>query len=192
MIVLAVAPGPTATAQPPGTDDRAWRVRSTGSVSLDGGLVMASPAALGTGLSIGAAAGVSVGRLLAWGVRASWSSASESSLTWSVTQADFKLRLGAAIQRDAGRGRFALRLGVGPTMVRETRLRNQGVRAGLSGSDLQTSATQIAGGAEVEAVIAVHIAGPWLLSTSAGPSLTVLDGDRRLGWTGQVGIGWQR
>jgi hypothetical protein len=152
---------------------------------------MSTPAALATGFSTGVAAGASFGRLVAWGLRTSLSTASESSVAWRVTQADVKLRATAALQRQVGRGRLALRLGLGPTIVRETRLRNQGMRAGLTGSDLQTSSVRAFAAGDLEAVVGVHIAGAWLLTTSAGPSLTLVDGGARWGWTAQIGVGWQ-
>jgi hypothetical protein len=191
VILLASIVHRPATAQGPRPDDRAWSVRSTGRLTVDGGFVMASPAALGTGFSTGVGAGASFGRVLAWGLRASWSTATESSLPWTVTQADLKLRATAAIQRDVGRGKLALRLGLGPTIVHETRLRNQGMRAGLIGNELQTSSFSTLPGADLEAMVTVHIAGRWLLTTSGGPSMTLLDGKARAGWTAQIGAGWQ-
>jgi hypothetical protein len=173
-----------------GTDDT-WRVKSTGPLTVDGGLVLATPAALDTGLSTGLGAGVSFGRRLAWGLRAEWSSATESSLAWTVSQSDIKLRATAALQGAAGRGRFALRLGLGPTFVYESRLRNQGMRAGLTGSDLRTSTLATFAAGNLDGVVAVHIAGRWLLTMSAGPSATLVDGKARVGWSALIGTGWQ-
>jgi hypothetical protein len=190
LLALAGAPRP-ARAEGPAPDAGIWRVRPEGRLTVDGGLVLGQPAALGTGLSTGVGAGASYGRLVAVGLRASWSSATESSLAWQVTQADFKLRATAALQRAAGRGRFALRLGAGPTIVHETRLRNQGVRAGLTGTDLQTSATAALAAGDLEGVVAIHIVGPWLLTMSGGPSLTIIDGGAHVGWTALIGTGWQ-
>ncbi len=173
-------------------DDPVWRVQPAGRLTLDGGFVMAAPAALATGLSTGVGLGATFGRTVAWGLRASWSSATESSLSWSVTQAELRLRATAALQRRAGRGAFALRLGMGPTLVHESRLRNQGARAGLSGNDLASSALTTLPAADLEAVVTVHVAGRWLLNLAGGPSLTVVDGSARGGWTAQIGAGWQR
>ena len=53
------------------------RVRSGGPLTVDGGLVLALPTALGPGLSTGFGFGVTRGRLLAWEARASWSTATE-------------------------------------------------------------------------------------------------------------------
>jgi len=180
-----------AAADGPPPDAGIGRVSSRGPLTIDGGLLLGQPAALGTGLSTGVGAGASYGRLLALGVRASWSTATESSLAWQVTQADFKLRATGAVQRAVGRGRFALRLGAGPTIVHETRLRNQGMRAGLTGADLETSATATLPAGELEAVVAIHIAGPWLLTMSGGPTLTIIDGGAHAGWTALIGTGWQ-
>jgi hypothetical protein len=189
--LLLVVLGGRAWGQGSGTEDEAFRVRSNGRLTLDGGLLLAAPTALATGFSTGVGAGASFGRVLVWGVRASWSSATESSIDWTVTHADMKLRAIAAVQRAAGRGRFALRLGLGPTLVHESRIRNQGMRAGLSGADLETSHFDTLPSADVEGVVAVHIAGPWLLVMSGGPSLSIVDGGVRGGWTALLGTGWQ-
>lgn len=172
--------------------DEGWRVHSTGSLTLDGGLLLGAPAALPTGLSTGVGAGVMCGRnLFAWGARASWSTATESSIGWTVTHDDLDLRVDGAIQHTVGRGRLALRLGVGSTVVHETRLRNQGTRAGLTGSDLQTSAFAALPAGDLEAVVALHIAGPWLLMVSGGPSVSIVSSAWRTGWKSQLGVGWQ-
>ncbi len=160
-------------------------------MTADGGLIFGLPADLESGFSTGVAAGLMFGRRLAAGVRVSWSTATVSSLAWTVSHADLRLRATAAIQQEAGRGRFALRLGLGPTIVRETRLRNQGTRAGLTGTALGTSALAALPAGDLEAVVAVHIAGPWLLMLSGGPSVAVADRKVRTGWTAQLGAGWQ-
>jgi len=166
-------------------------VQSTGPLAVDAGLVLAAPATLGTGLSSGFGAGLTRGRRFAWGLRGSWSSATESSLVWTVSQNDFRLRAIGALQQPAGRGVFALRLGLGPTFVYEHRTRNQGARAGLTGSDLETSALAVFPGADLEAVVKLHILGPWFLMLNGGPTAIVADGDVRFGWTAQIGAGWQ-
>ena len=180
----------TAAAAPP-ADDSLFRVSGGGRLVVDGGLVLGLPVALGTGLSTGVGAGVSLGERFAWGARVAWSTATESSLTWTVTQADLRLRATAALQQRAGRGQFALRLGLGPTIVHESRLRNQGARAGLTGSELQTSTTVTLPAADLEAVVALRVAGPWRLFLGGGPGLTIIDGAGRWGWTAQLGAGWQ-
>jgi hypothetical protein len=168
-----------------------WPVQSTGPLAVDAGLLLASPAMLGTGLSSGISAGVTRGRRFAWGVRGSWSSATESSLVWTVSHDDFRLRGVAALQQPAGRGVFALRLGLGPTFVYEHRTRNQGARAGLTGSDLESSALAVFPGADLEAVVSLHLVGRWLLVLSGGPTAIVEDGSLHGGWTAQLGAGWQ-
>jgi hypothetical protein len=44
---------------------------------------------------------------------------------------------------------------------------------------------------ELEAVVGVHVGGPWLLVLSGGPSLVVSDGVAHGGWTTLLGVGWQ-
>ena len=172
--------------------DDSWPVTSRGRLTADLGLALGAPTALGTGLSTGAAAGVSFGGgLLALGARASWSTATESSIAWTVSQSDIRLRAGAALQHASGRGRMALRLMLGPTLVHESRTRNQGQRAGLTGSELEASAWAARPAADLEAVIALHVAGPWLMMLSGGPSLSLASGTAHAGWLGQLGVGWQ-
>jgi hypothetical protein len=192
LIVTAIAVGAPAraVASPAVNDDALFRVREGGPVTLDAGLALALPVALGTGLSTGVGAGATIGAgHLAWGLRASWSTATVSSIDWTVSHDDIKLRAVGAVQQRAGRGRFALRLGVGPTIVHEARVRNQAMRANLTGLDTSTFAAAPA--ADLEAVVALHIAGPWLLTLSGGPSLSVVDGSARWGWTSLLGAGWQ-
>lgn len=172
------------------TDDT-WRVRSSGDLAVDGGLVVGFPAALPTGLAKGIGVGVTRGRTLAWGARASWVTATESSLAWTVTHGDLRLRLTGALQKATGRGTIGLRLGVGGTLVRESRVRTQGMRAGLSGSELETSALRLLAASDLDAVVALHVAGPWLLVTSGGPSVHVFDGKVHGGWSAQLGVAWQ-
>jgi hypothetical protein len=171
--------------------DDDWPVQSSGPLAVDAGLVLALPATWQTGLSSGIGAGVTRGRRFAWGVRGSWSSATESSLVWTVSQNDFRLRGVAALQQPAGRGVFALRLGLGPTFAYEHRTRNQGARAGLTGTDLESSALAVFPGAELEGVVTLHVLGRWSLTLSGGPTAIVAEGALRGGWTAQLGAGWQ-
>jgi len=171
--------------------DDDWPVQSTGPLAVDGGLVLALPATWQTGLSSGVGAGVTYGRRFAWGVRGSWSGATESSLVWTVSHDDFRLRGVAALQQPVGRGVLALRLGLGPTFVYEHRTRNQGARAGLTGSDLETSALATFPGADLEAVVTLHVVGRWSLTLGGGPTAIVADGALHGGWTAQLGAGWQ-
>jgi hypothetical protein len=169
-----------------------WPVRSTGKLALDGGLVMGPSLSLGTGLATGVGAGLTYGGRFAFGARASWATATESSLAWAVTHDDYRLRAVAAVRGVAGRGVFALRLGVGATFVHEARTRLHGMRAGLSGSELESSAFALLPAADLDAVVSVHVLGPWLLALAAGPSaLMTSDGTLHGGWTAQLGIGWQ-
>jgi hypothetical protein len=171
--------------------DDDWPVKSTGPTAADAGLVLALPAALQTGLSSGIGAGVTRGRRFAWGVRGSWSSATESSLVWTVAHDDFRLRGVAALQQPAGRGVFALRLGLGPTFVYEHRTRNQGARAGLTGTDLESSALAVFPAVDLEGVVTLHVMGRWSFVLSGGPTARLADGALRGGWTAQLGAGWQ-
>jgi len=172
-------------------DSDALRYRSSGELAIDAGLAVGLPAALPTGLATGVTAGVAAGRTLAWGARASWVTATESSLPWTVTHSDLALRVTGAIQAAPGRGIIGLRLGLGGTLVHETRVRNQGMRAGLTGSALETSALALLPAVDLDAVVALHIAGPWLLVTSGGPSVDRHDGALHAGWNAQLGVAWQ-
>jgi hypothetical protein len=171
--------------------DEEWPVQSTGPLAVDAGLVLALPATWQTGLSSGFGAGVTRGRRFAWGVRGSWSTATESSLVWTVSHDDFRLRGVAVLQQAAGRGVFALRLGLGPTFIYEHRTRNQGARAGLTGSDLENSTLATFPGADLEGVVTLHIFGRWSLTVSGGPTAIVANGALSGGWTAQLGAGWQ-
>jgi len=169
-----------------------WSYRSTGDLVLDGGLVVGHPTALPTGLSTGLGVGATRGRTLVYGARASWSTATESTMAWTVTHRDLRMRVTGGLQYVAGRGTFGLRLGLGGTLVHEARLRNQGDRAGLTGDDLSTSALAMLPAADLEAAVSLHVWHEWLLSVSGGPSIA-LDGDRaRAGWTAGLGVAWQR
>ena len=191
LLLLGLFPAAARGDQPLSISD-ALQVRSIGPLTVDGGLVLALPTALGTGLSSGVGAGVTYGRLLAWEARASWSTSTESSIPWTVTQDDIRLRAGGVLQRPLGRARVGLRLGMGPTIVYESRLRNQGARAGLTGSALQSSSTEVFAAGELEAVVALHVFGPWLLALSGGPSLAIgSSGAATGGWATLIGIGWQ-
>ncbi len=173
--------------------DDTFAVRPAGDLAIDGGLVVGFPAALTTGLSTGVGAGVTreCGCWLAWGARASSSSASASSTAWTVTQADLRLRATGSIRHVAGRGSIALRLGVGATVVHEDRLRNQGMRAGLTGRDLEPTAWDTLPAADLDAVVALRVTGPWVLVVSGGPSVDLLAGGLHGGWTAELGVAWQ-
>jgi hypothetical protein len=174
-------------------DDDTFALSSPGPYLVDAGLLAALPAALPSGISTGIGAGLmhECGCRFGYGVRASWSTETASSVTWTVTHWDTRLRAVGEIRYEAGRGTLALRLGAGTTIVHEHRVRNQGMRAGLTGSELEDSATDALPAGELEAVVGLRITGPWLAMISAGPSLEVLDGGLRGGWVAQIGVGWQ-
>ena len=174
-------------------DDDTFALSSHGPYLVDAGLLVALPAALPAGISTGIGAGLTrdCGCHFSYGARASWSTETASSITWQVTHWDMRLRAIGMVRHDAGRGMIALRLGAGTTIVHEHRVRNQGMRIGLTGSALEDSATEALPAGELEAVVGLHITGPWLAMISAGPSLEVFGGALRGGWVAQIGIGWQ-
>jgi len=97
----------------------------------------------------------------------------------------------AVAQQPVGRGTFGLRLGLGTTVVHEDRTRNQGAAAGLTGGALATSALAALPAGDLEAVVSVHVAGPWLLTLSGGPSAFVSEGAFHAAWIAALGAGWQ-
>jgi hypothetical protein len=182
-VLLAGLVASKARADEPVVTANGLRFQPGGRMMVDAGLVFALPTALGTGLSSGFSLGATWGRLFAAEARASWSTATESSIPWTVTQSDLRLRIGGVLQRTLGRARVGLRLGVGPTIVHETRLRN--------GSTLQTSAFATLPAGELEAFVAIHLFGPWLVTLSGGPSAALDDPGFRGGWVSLIGAGWQ-
>lgn len=171
--------------------DDTWAYRSPGDLTVDAGLSIGFPAALPTGMATGAVAGVTSGRRWTWGAHAAWATATESSLAWTVTHSDLRLRIQGGVQATPGRGTIGLRLGLGGTLVHETRRRNQGMRAGLSGSALETSALALLPAADLDGVVMLHIAGPWLLVIAGGPSIDRHDGALHAGWNAELGVAWQ-
>lgn len=171
-------------------DDDTFAVDSKGGLAVDAGLLVASPAALPSGMSTGLVAGItrSCGCHFAYGLRASWSTISESSLVWTVDQTDFRLRATGSIRHEAGRGSIALRLGLGPTFVHEVRTRNQSMEAG---TDLTTRAWGTVPAGDLDAMFSLHVAGPWLAVASGGPSLDHFGGAFVLGWSASLGVAWQ-
>jgi hypothetical protein len=171
-------------------DDDTFAVDSKGGLAVDTGLLVASPAALPSGMSTGLVAGItrSCGCHFAYGVRASWSTITESSLVWTVDQTDFRLRATGSVRHDAGRGSIALRLGLGPTFVHEVRTRNQSMEAG---TDLTTRAWGTVPAGDLDAMFSLHVAGPWLAVASGGPSLDHFGGAFVLGWSASLGVAWQ-
>jgi hypothetical protein len=173
-------------------DTDAYTFKHDGRLQIDVGAGFGFPTALTTGLSTGVSAGATVGECpLRWGVRAAWVSTTESNLVWSVTNSDLHLRLTGSAQHDAGRGTFAVRAGIGPTMIHETKVRNQGMRAGLTGTDLQTSAFQLAPALDLEAVVLLHITGPWMVVLAGGPSAALVGSKLHGSWNAEIGVAWQ-
>lgn len=173
--------------------DDTFDVATGSGLVLDGGVVAGLPAALPAGLSTGFGAGITrvCGCHFAYGARVSWSTVESSSITWDVTHQDIRLRATGSIRHTAGRGTLELRLGVGPTLVHESRLHVQGMRAGATGSDLQTSATRAMPALDLEAVVSVKVAGAWILVLGGGPSVDYASGLRG-GWISQLGVAWER
>ncbi len=163
--------------------------------TLDTELVLALPAALQTGMSAGVEASyarrATAGGALAWGARASWSTATEYTLVDTVRNDDVRLRLFGLVQHVAGRGSFGLRLGAGATVVYEGRTRDQGNRAGLTGSALESTSWYVLPAADLEAVVVLRVWKSWGMSLNGGPTLHLLDGRVRAGWTSGLGVAWQ-
>ena len=163
--------------------------------TLDTQLVLALPAALQTGMSAGV--GVSFSRratadgLLSWGARASWSTATEYTFVDTVRNDDIRLRLCGLIQHNAGRGSFGLRLGAGATAVYENVKASQGSRAGLTGSALENSKWYLLPALDLEGVVFLRVWHAWGMSLSGGPTLHLLDGSARYGWSSALGVLWQ-
>jgi hypothetical protein len=172
-------------------DDDTFAVDSKGGLGIDAGLIVASPAALPSGMSTGIVAGVtrSCGCLLAYGASVSWSTITESSVDWTVDQTDLRLRVTGSVRHEAGRGSLALQVGLGPTFVHEVRTRNFAMEAGRN--DLTTRAWGTVPAGDLDAVFAVHVAGPWLAVASGGPSLDHFGGAFVLGWSASLGVAWQ-
>lgn len=173
-------------------DDHTFDTDRGGQLVGDAGIVVGLPSALPSGLSTGLEGGITrtCGCLFSYGARASWSRVAEPGMAYLVTQDDFRVRATGAIRHDAGRGSIALRLGVGPTIVHESRDRLQDT-TGLSGDALHTSATRALPAGELEVVISVKVVGDWLLVASGGPTFDVGSGAAEFGWISELGVGWQ-
>ncbi len=163
--------------------------------TFDTELVLASPAELSTGMSAGVGTDfsrrITAGGALAWGARASWSTATEYTLIDTVRNDDIRLRLYGLVQHYAGRGSFGLRLGAGATAVYEGRTRAQGARADLSGNDLKTTAWYLLPAADLEVVVVLRVWRSWGMSLNGGPTLHLVDGSARVGWSSGLGVSWQ-
>jgi hypothetical protein len=165
------------------------------STMVDGQLVLALPAALATGLSAGVGAGylrsLNDTGAVAWGARASWSTATEYSLVDAVRNDDIRMRICGLVQHVAGRGSFGLRLGLGATAVYESRTRAQGSRLGLSGGDLETSSWYLFPAADLDGIVFLRVWNAWGMSLSGGPTVHMIDGSARAGWSTGLGVSWQ-
>ena len=189
-IVLAASGARADDARRPVDDD--WPVQSTGPLAVDAGLVLALPATWQTGLSSGIGAGVTRGRRFAWGVRGSWSTATESSLVWTVSHDDFRLR---AVGRGPAAGR-ARRLRAAPRAGPDLRLRAPNAQPGRARRPDREAISNRRRWPRFPARIwrawsRVHIVGRWSLMLSGGPTAIVADGALHGGWTAQLGAGWQ-
>jgi hypothetical protein len=163
--------------------------------TADAGLLLALPASLQTGMSAGVGAGflraaTTDGRL-AWGARASWSTATEYTLTDTIRNDDLRLRLCLVAQQIVGRGSFGLRLGLGATAVYENITASQGNRAGLTGSALETTKWYLLPAADLEGVVFLRVWHAWGMSLSGGPTAHLRDGSPRYGWSSGLGVLWQ-
>ena len=168
-------------------------------------VLLAMPAALPTGLATGVEATFTRTwrRWLAWGVRLSWSTATEHttdySVGWEVRHDDVRLRGLLLLRRALGRATLALRLGAGLTLV------HQGLTEKLPASYAELSPYVTVGRAapeengwkvlpaiELEPAITLRLVGGWGVSLGGGPALHIVDGSARWGWTSGLGVAWQR
>jgi hypothetical protein len=171
-------------------DEDVWRYRVS-RVAVDAGIAAAHPVALETGLAKGFGAGLTLGDRFTIGARASWVTATEYVVGWTVRHDDLRLGLTGGARVHAGRGSFGLRVGLGGAIVHETRSRFQADVAGARGMAREVSATATFPVADVDAVIGLHIAGAWMMMVSGGPSFVRMTGAVHTGWTTQVGVAWQ-
>jgi hypothetical protein len=146
---------------------------------------------MSTGAGLGFMRVATRGGMLAWGARASWSTATEYSLTDTVRNDDIRLRLCGQIQHAVGRGLFGLRVGVGGTVVYEGRTRGQGARAGLTGNELGSTTWATLPAADIEGVVVMRIWNDWGMSVTGGPTLHGLHDGVRVGWSSGLGVTWQ-
>ena len=185
---LALAADPVA-AQAPADD--AWRY-DRGELAVDVAIASGAPSALPTGLARGLAGGAQWGRCWAVGARIAWLASNESTAIWQVNHDELRLRVFGAAQREVGRATLALRFGAGGTLIAESRLRQQGMRAGLTGDELETSKLALVPTASFDGVVGLHVRGPWVLQLSGGPGVLVLDGAPRPIWSAEIGVAWHR
>jgi hypothetical protein len=190
--IIALAATPAVADDGRLLDDETFAYKPHWCTTIDGGLVMAKPTALPTGMAMGAGAGITVGRTLAWGVRAQYTSASEDGEAWAVTHREVRAIATGTVQHALGRAMLGLRLGAGATLVHEHRLRHQGGRAGLEGDELEAKNLALVPTATLDAALGLHVRGPWMLQLAVGPSVSVIDGEAQAAWTVQLGVAWHR
>jgi hypothetical protein len=148
------------------------------------------PAAMPAGLTMGVGAGVLGRGLLAWGARASWSTATEFTEAWAVTHDETRLRAMVALQRSIGRGSVGLRLAPGLTVLRERAERAQSARLTTSGLPLSDAAWALLPAVDLELAIVLRVVGDAGVVVRAGPTLHVVNGAAEFGWTGGLGVAW--
>ena len=158
---------------------------------VEGRLLLGLPAALPTGLSTGFDLAYTRGSWLAWGVRAGWSSATEYTLTRTVRNDDIRLRLLGLLRYASGRGSLGLRLGLGLTVVHESRELSQGERAQLQGQELGATVWSALPAADLELTAAVRLVRGFGLTIGGGPVAHLLDGALHMGWSAAGGLFWQ-
>lgn len=159
--------------------------------AVEAGLLAGRTAALGTGQTVGLFAGwQQAGPRLGWGARLSWSQATEHTLTWAVTHDELRLRAVGSLRGEAGRGTWHLRLGLGATVVYESRERHQSARLTESGLPLTESAWGLLPAGDLELGVTLRLAGAWAVVVAGGPSAHLLDGAVEPGWSGTVGAAW--
>lgn len=162
--------------------------RADSPLELEAGVLVAHPAALATGQSLGAALGVVSTGWLAWGAVTSLSQASESSASHAVDHLEWRARAVGRLELRLGRGSFEVRAAVGATLVSETRLRHQ---SGRLAGDVQTeSAVSVLPAAEVLAGARLRVFEGWGLGLELGPSwhLQVSDMAAKTGFSATVGV----
>ena len=109
----------------------------------------------------------SCGCHFAYGARASWSTSPSRRRRGPSITTDLRLRATGSMRHDAGRGTSRCGSALGPTIVHEVRdaQRARWKRANRSA----TRACDTVPAGDLEAVFAVHVAGPWLAVASGGP-----------------------
>jgi len=195
-LLAGVLAGAAALATPAQAQEAFTTTGAPARTTLDGQLVLALPAWMPTGMSEGVGLGftrlATAGGRLAWGARASWSTATEYPPGDIRRNDDIRMRVFGMIQHVAGRGSFGLRLGLGATAVYDSRTVAQGARAGLTGSDLQQTSWFVFPGADMEGVVVLRVWHSWGMSINGGPTLHLIDGSAHLGWSSGLGLTWQR